>query len=200
MRRATLFGFIPIALCVTLSGVTHAAYVVNLTESGGNVVAIGSGTINTTDLTFVQFGNAGAELDSSDSVVLVGPKVPVTTSIYSGLTNPGSFGASIGYFVADSGSGDLVGVTGNPDWIWLPETYNSGSSLNANDVFNGQTFASLGLTPGSYVWTWGSGANADSFTLNIGAQAVPEPASLLLLGMGSLAIFSYARQRRRAAA
>ncbi len=64
----------------------------------------------------------------------------------------------------------------------------------------GATFSSLGLTPGTYIWTWGSGADADSFTMNIGVSSVPEPASLMMLGTGSLAILGFARRRRRASA
>jgi len=55
------------------------------------------------------------------------------------------------------------------------------------------TFASMGLTPGSYTWSWGSGLNADSFTLNIVATpaGVPESGSTafsMLLGLGALAL------------
>ena len=39
----------------------------------------------------------------------------------------------------------------------------------------------LGLKPGTYTYYWGSGADADSFTLNIG---VPELSPVLLLGVG----------------
>ena len=49
--------------------------------------------------------------------------------------------------------------------------------------FAGQTFASIGLSPGTYAWTWGSGIDADSFTVEIG-PAVPEPASALSVGIG----------------
>ena len=48
-------------------------------------------------------------------------------------------------------------------------------------TFDNQTFASLGVTPGTYEWTWGTGPN-QNFTVNIVAAAVSEPASVLLLG------------------
>lgn len=76
----------------------------------------------------------------------------------------------------------------------------SGAPLSGSSTFANQTLASLGVTPGSYVWTWGSGANADSPTLNIIAPAVPEPSSLVLAGMGSLAAFGRVWGRRRAVA
>ena len=83
--------------------------------------------------------------------------------------------------------------------LWLPQDYVSGSLLNSSDTWSGQSFSSLGLTPGTYTWTWGSGADADFFTMNISNSAVPEPSSLLLLGSGLGVIVLVPRARRRAA-
>jgi len=54
------------------------------------------------------------------------------------------------------------------------------------------TLAGLGATPGTYVYTWGSGRTADSFTINIGV--VPEPVSLAMLGVP--AAIALLRRRR----
>jgi len=88
----------------------------------------------------------------------------------------GGFGSST--------SGNLVGVDGSapppppfpppfPPEIIVPQGYVSGSPLKDTMTFDNATFSSLTVTPGVYVWKWGSGVNADSFTLDAG---VPEPA------------------------
>jgi hypothetical protein len=79
-------------------------------------------------------------------------------------------------------AGDRVGIDNAftiPALI-LPFGYVSDTSLSSTAIWNGAgngaTFASLGLTPGTYVWTWGSGTHANSFTLQIGpTSAVPGP-------------------------
>jgi hypothetical protein len=78
----------------------------------------------------------------------------------------------------------------------VPIGYVSGSALSDTSTYDNATFNSLGVTPGTYVWTWGSGANADSFTLNIGAAVVPEPSSLLLLGAAFAVLLFVVRARQ----
>ena len=79
----------------------------------------------------------------------------------------------------------------------MPSGYVSGANLSETAAYNGATFASLHLTPGTYTWSWGTGANADSFTLQIGPLAVvPEPASLALLVMGLAGLGMMRRTRR----
>ena len=76
-------------------------------------------------------------------------------------------------------------------------TYVSGSALSDTSTYANQTFASLGATPGTDEWTWGTGAHADSFTLEVGpVAAVPEPASLSLLVMGLAGLGMVLRTRR----
>ena len=39
--------------------------------------------------------------------------------------------------------------------LWVPQGYVSGGALSDSMTYNNATFASLGLTLGTYVWSWG---------------------------------------------
>jgi hypothetical protein len=77
----------------------------------------------------------------------------------------------------------------------VPFSYVSGSALLDTSTYDNATLASLGVTPGAYIWTWGAGASADSLPLQIGPAPTntPEPASLAL----SLAAARWCRTPRR---
>jgi hypothetical protein len=66
-----------------------------------------------------------------------------------------------------------------------------------SSTWDNATFSSLGVEPGTYKWTWGSGATAGSFTLQVGAAAAtPEPATLGLMVLGLLGAGFVGRKRR----
>ena len=55
----------------------------------------------------------------------------------------------------------------------VPRGYVSGTFLSGSATYSDASLATLGVTPGTYVWTWGTGAN-QNFTLQI---KTPGPAS-----------------------
>lgn len=176
----------------------NAAIIVTMVESGGDVVATGSGTANLTGLTL--FSSPTAVLfgkNASAGVLILGPGPSQgLASIYKGISGPASFGAT-GTDLASSGLGDVMGVSfsGADDLLLLPVGYVSGTALNSSLTFAGDTLASLGVTPGIYVWNWGSGADADSFTLSIGnVTAIPVPSALSLLAFPLAGLF-FSRRR-----
>ena len=165
----------------------QATYVVSLQQVGANVVANGSGRLDLADLnlenavssTVSQFFPGGGE-------IVTGPAVFTSINVYFGnIFGPSNFGSGTLPIIPQSGSGNIVGINGQTHAIFVPAGYFFGNPLLDSSTYNNQTFNSLGATPGTYVWTWGTGTDADSFTLQIiGAAAVPEPASLTLLAVG----------------
>jgi hypothetical protein len=153
----------------------QAGYIVTLTEEGSNIVATGSGTIDLTGLSPTGGGNTlSARLNPGSGVIITGPTSNVPIQIYNGVTGPTSFGIAL-FTVAISGSGDLAGIQGSgPSQLFLPFGYVSDSLLSDTSTYNNRTLSNLGVTPGTYEWTWGSGDHADTFTLNAAVNAVPE--------------------------
>jgi hypothetical protein len=77
----------------------------------------------------------------------------------------------------------------------------SGDSIHNTATWDNTTIRGLGLTPGTYIWTWGSGTTADFVEVDIPSPtAVPEPSSLTLLAPGALGLLGYGIRRRRQAA
>jgi hypothetical protein len=172
----------------------QAGYIVTLTQVGPNVVATGSGAIDLTGLFLFAPNGFGEQafLDPSSGFISTGPASPVTVlgDGYDGpVVGPTSFGS--GFFtLANSGSGDFVAFSfGMPvSTLGVPSGYISGSALSDSATYNGATFASLGVTPGTYEWTWGTGAN-QNFTLKVVTATVPDFGStfgLLFLSLAAL--------------
>jgi hypothetical protein len=174
-----------VLLALGIAPEANAAYIVTLQQVGSSVVATGSGTLDLTGLSLTSAGDTTqAGINPAFGLINTGPTSSATVDIYTGITGPTSFGS--GFFTpASSGSGAPVDIQGFDDLLLVPGGYVSDGSLSDTATYSSQTFSSLGVTPGTYEWTWGSGATADSFTVQIGpATAVPEPSSLALLGGG----------------
>ena len=108
------------------------------------------------------------------------------------------FSGAVPFTFASSGSGDLVGIIGpSPFTLIVPQGYLSGTALSDTAAYYNATFSSLGVTPGTYVWTWGTGPD-QNFTLQIGPATVPDSGSTLGLLLVASAILFGARQLRLA--
>ena len=149
----------------------EAGYTVTLQQVGPNVVATGSGAIDLTGLTFITSGNNGPGIQASLGLIGTGPFGAIVDT-YQGFTGPTSFGSGIGGRSPNTASGDSVSISGAGQQLFVPHNYVSGAALSDSMTFNNATLAALGVTPGTYVWTWGNGAN-QNFTLKILSAILP---------------------------
>ncbi|MFL6464155.1 MAG: VPDSG-CTERM sorting domain-containing protein [Bryobacteraceae bacterium] len=174
-------------------------FTMTLEQIGSNVVANGSGAFNLSGLTGagkIDGGSSGVR--ASIGFIGIHPVGGLLPS-YSGFTGPTSFGSSGHLFLADASNGNSVAISGLKGILVVPVGYVSGNPLLNTMTFNNATLASLGVTPGIYVWMWGDGAN-QNFTLQIGplpGPSVPDGGSTVsLLGFGLLGLAALRRKLR----
>jgi hypothetical protein len=143
-------------------------YTVTLRQVGPDVVATGSGAIDLTGLTF--FGSTSLDPAMGPRFIYTGP---TSSRVHSYFFPRWLIGFGPGPTTpANSGSGKMVGIA--PDVggglqgfrLSVPTDYVSGTALSDSATYNGKTFATLGVRPGTRVWKWGTGAN-QNFTLQI---------------------------------
>lgn len=183
---------------VLAPGLAQAGIMININQVGADVVVTGSGTLDTTGLTIVALNFAAVpDLTPNLGFAILGSAngsgAGVGIDEYAGATGPASFGP--GRQTNPSfGSGDPFGLAMQGQFqgeIFVPRGY-SGGPLSATDTYANATFSSLGLTPGTYIYTLPN----DTLTVNV----VPEPSTLVsatvavLAGVGVL----WRRRRRRA--
>jgi hypothetical protein len=182
----------------------QAAYVVTFDEVGSDVVETGAGSLDLTDLSVGTFGFAR---DASVTPILGRFFSGVFTGANTSFADVGSFsplafgsGAFAAANITTGGPVGLVSGVGDFPALLFPLGYISGATLSDSSTYLDATISSLGLTPGAYVFGWGSGAHADTFTIDVVASpppAVPEPSTwaMMLIGFAGL---GYAAVRKRA--
>jgi PEP-CTERM motif len=189
LLTTALLGF------AAVSSSAKAAVIIDIFQQGSDVVTTGSGTIDLTDLSVGVSGvSVGSLLRPLSGQVYLGPTSAAPINLWAGISGPTSFG-SLSNNTPSSGSGDFFGVEGaSGGLIALATTYVSGGQLSATDTYSSETLSSLGLTPGSYVYTWGTDGHADSLTVNI--AAVPEPSTwaMMILGFAGVGFMAYRRK------
>jgi hypothetical protein len=197
-----LFAALLIA-CALFPFGAKAAYIVYFYQNGANVDATGVGTINTAGLTYSSTHVQSAAVLPQFAFEITGPTTTQVNNAWTGITGPGSFGpGSVGTF-ADSGSGDSVGIAGSVDGLYLPQNYTSGAPLSDSSVYDSTTISTLGLTPGTYTYNFGTGLTADTFTVIIGTAppaSVPEPTTFVLFTLAALASTLFLLRKRKHAA
>ena len=186
--------------------VQAGSFTVTLTQQNGNVVASGSGAIDLTGLSFdgdissFSCGYFGLLVPSTGFIAAGGDTCPLAGDRYLGpISGPVAFGTG-DYTIATghSGTGDIFSLhapSNEESFLIVPQGYMSGDPLSDGSTWDNANFGDLGVTPGTYVWTWGTAAD-QSFTLDVLAPRVPEPSSVAVFG-GGLLVLSFVMLRRR---
>jgi hypothetical protein len=152
----------------------QANYIVTLQQVGPNVMATGSGAFDLTGLPVKARGSSQPLIQPFLGNIVTGSSN--SCDVYgTTITGPSNFGIEI-EVLASIGIGDLVGMAFNgghsSPFLIVPVGYVSGTALSSSATFNNLTLGAPVVTPGTYVWTWGDGAD-QSFTLQIGSVGVP---------------------------
>jgi hypothetical protein len=184
-------------------GPARAGYVVSLKQVGGDVDASGSGKIDLTGLSFLDGALTPVGVQPDKGYLVTGPTDGnAVVDTYRGFSGPGNFGGGHPQ-LGSRGTGASVGIDaefGSPDnFLDVPNNYTSDTFLTSTLIFAGQTFKKLGLRPGTYEWTWGTGPD-QNFTIAIGAlgATVPESSTwvMMLLGFAGLGFAGYRQARK----
>jgi hypothetical protein len=195
MKRAFLAVTVVGALCLAAS--VQAAEAIIFSQNGSDVVATASGSLDLTSFSADGRHNnqPGGILDTR--ALVVGNTGTGTIDYHAGISGPSLNLNSGSDVVATSGSGFKFGVFPSLGFLWTEEGYVSGTSLASTSTWSNTTIAQLGLANGLYTYTWGSGAHADSLTIQI---PVPEPTAFSMFGAAGLAVVAFLRPRRSASA
>jgi hypothetical protein len=179
-RYKSLLG--AVAVLLGFSGSANSAVVVTAVESGGDVIFTteAGGSLDLSGSAFWISSNGSTFLNAATGSLGIGGDLaggnPV--NLYLGLTGD-PFGPGTGGDIVPegiSGSGDYFGFSGADNFFFVPDGYVSGDPLSGTSTFAGESFTTLGMSQGSYVYTLtGSG---DTITLNV----VPIPAAVWLFG------------------
>ena len=176
----------------------QAAIVIDAVETGGDVVFTYSGTVNQGGWELIGGGFFEFARIDPDALVYVGPTPSVPSAQFrnpNDLQGPDNFGTGTDLAFATSGTGDIFGLNFDEGLLNVPGGYVRFDPISGTSTYRGETFASLGMAPGSYTWTWDTlpyAEGTDSVTLNV----VPIPGAVWLLGSGLLGVIGFRRRSK----
>ena len=204
-RRTTMAVAALVLLVIASGGPARGDLTITIDQVGSDVTITGAGTL---DLAGSQLHIPNYLLPPSilpsNAHLVVGAVNPAYADLYQGLLGPSSFGSGVFLPLPDEGAGSPIGVNGSGGWFVVPACYVSGATQFATNIYSSQILASLGLTPGVYIFP----IPHDITTVQIGpaVPGVPEPSTAIVAAIGAVAFIAYGwsrhrrEQRRQAAA
>lgn len=194
-----------LVLVMVLLNTANAAVNIVVSESGSDVIFTSSGTINTAVCSSRQSGwtvnpgDVGVRASTAEiGFGRVGDHVDHCVTNITGVTSLGGGSAFAG------ASGVTPAFYIYPSGFWGPPGFTSSTSFANTMTFTGKTIASMGLVPGTYVFTLTNGAASDSITIYIPNTApasistIPTLSEWAMILMASfIAMFAARRLRRR---
>lgn len=192
-----------IALAVTLfaAGSARATILINATETAAGVVFTLSGSFNTASATFagLAFSNPSNAINPSTGIITFSGGAGLNEWALPNLTGAAPFGSGGSTSTPTGGANFAFAAffaSSDGTALGLLTTYVSGSALTGSMTFAGQSFASLGISPGTYVSSWNNGGIGDSLTFNANAShSIPDTGSTLsLFGLGLAGMIVVARR------
>jgi hypothetical protein len=160
--------------CWLVIGYTPSSYgaaTITFTEVGPDVQASISGTLNTAGLASTVGTTIKGQVNPASALAVVGDAAASNSDRFSGITGPTSLGTGNTTVFAFSGSGGHFGVdlsAAPNNLLIVPSGFVNGAT-SGNSTWTSHSFVTLGLTPGTYTYTWGS----DSLTIQIGPAPAP---------------------------
>lgn len=190
-KRKLPLLLLALAAALLAAGSAQATIIINVTQVGSDVVFSLSGSFNTAsaiDSGIVTPAPGPGQIDPNFSIFKFstsGAKDSVIHWVLPNVSGPSAFGSGV-FDQADSGASnsnlEFVPFIKGQTTLNLYTSYVSGTSLSDTMTFSGQSFASLGVTPGTYTWSWAIEGQTDSLILEFG---VPDTGStLMLMGLG----------------
>ncbi len=177
-----------VGMLACLDAHSQSSLQVNFKQAAGNVTATVDGEIDTRALTYLNTSPLPSQYETHFFVVGEG----VYGDFYDGLTadplySTWSFAYSGPTLFPNTNFGNQFGLNPDITELMVGVGYNSGTPISGGSVWNGQSFHSMALTPGTYRWTYGA------------AASVPEPGEWTAMGvLGAGLVGMVIRRRKRA--
>lgn len=184
-----------LVLCgLLVAGWANATATMTFNQVGSNVEASITGSINLAGLGARSSTQYRAVVQGNIAQAGVGTNANfVDAYAYtSNISGTAAFGAGSSAIAASSGTGGPFTIIGLPSFgpktLYVPRTYATGTTISGvTSTWNNKTIATLGLTPGTYVYTLGTGGNTDTLTIQINSPPVAPTVTSISPTSGSTA-------------